>query len=129
MRNRIFGAIGVLWGGAILIAFFIRGGLGGAGAYRIGQMIGLAFGALLFVVGLFYLVKTPQSRQVPRSLEENESTATTLKQAVRKALALETEGDYPAAIEQYQFVIRLAGTGHPSTAMARKRIEELESKL
>ena len=58
MRNRIFGAIGVLWGGAILVSKLISGHLAsGSGAYASGQIAGLVFGVLLFVVGLYYLIK------------------------------------------------------------------------
>ena len=57
MRNRIFGAIGVVWGGAVLVSMFLKGGPKGAGAYGAGQVGGLVFGGLLFVVGLYFLVK------------------------------------------------------------------------
>jgi hypothetical protein len=57
MRNRISGAIGVVWGGAILIFGFLRGGPEGTGAYANGQGAGFIFGVLLFAIGLYYLVK------------------------------------------------------------------------
>jgi hypothetical protein len=57
MRNRIFGGIGVLWGGAILIRSFLQRGPSGSGAYAAGQTTALIFGALLFLVGLYYLIK------------------------------------------------------------------------
>jgi hypothetical protein len=57
MRNRIFGGIGVIWGGAILIFSLIRGGPQGEGAYKAGQMTGMIFGGILLIVGLYYLVK------------------------------------------------------------------------
>jgi len=59
MRNRIFGAIGVLWGGFILVSGYVRG-LHGNGAYAAGQMIGGAFGVLLVLVGGYYLAKGGQ---------------------------------------------------------------------
>jgi hypothetical protein len=59
MRSRIFGAIGVVWGGVILVSGYVRG-LHGNGAYAAGQMIGLAFGALLLLVGARYLLKSGQ---------------------------------------------------------------------
>jgi len=59
MRNRILGGIGVLWGGGILVSTFMKGTPQGQGAYAQGQMFGIAFGALLFLVGLYYLVKGP----------------------------------------------------------------------
>jgi len=33
MRNRIFGAIGVIWGGFMLVSAFLQGGPQGSGAY------------------------------------------------------------------------------------------------
>jgi hypothetical protein len=56
MRNRIFGAIGVIWGGGILVFGFMKGGPEGNGAYAQGQSFGFIFGAALFVAGLYYLV-------------------------------------------------------------------------
>ena len=40
MRNRIFG---VIWGGLILVNFFMTGGPQGAGAYKAGQTGALVF--------------------------------------------------------------------------------------
>lgn len=57
MRNRVFGGIGILWGGGVLIAAFARGGPQGAGAYGAGQTAGLLFGGLLLVAGLYYFFK------------------------------------------------------------------------
>src|SRR5688572_25962724 len=58
MRNRILGAIGVIWGGLILLGRLIGGSAGeGAGAYAAGQMTGLVFAVLLLVVGLYYLTR------------------------------------------------------------------------
>ena len=62
MRNRIVGAIAVLWAGLILV-----GRLGAdhpvdaPGAYTAGHIAGLIFAALLLVVGLFYLIKGGRS--------------------------------------------------------------------
>jgi hypothetical protein len=50
MRNRILGAIGVIWG-------FMTGGPQGAGAYKAGQTGALVFGVLLMLVGGYTLVK------------------------------------------------------------------------
>lgn len=57
MRNRIFGAIGVVWGGAILASAFFRGLPESSGAYAAGQNAGLIFGALLLITGAYYLLK------------------------------------------------------------------------
>lgn len=49
MRNRILGAVGVLWGGAVLVNGLLRGGAGeGGGAYAAGRSAGLVFGLALF---------------------------------------------------------------------------------
>ena len=57
MRNRIVGAIGVLWGGGMLVSAFLRGGPAGSGAYAAGQTGALAFACLLVLVGAYYLFK------------------------------------------------------------------------
>lgn len=59
MRNRIFGAIGVFWGGGILARWFLAGEQSGNSAYQAGQNSAALFGALLFAVGLYYLLKKP----------------------------------------------------------------------
>ena len=57
MRNRILGAIGFVWGGAMLVRACIVGGPQGTGAYRQGQIAALVFAALLVIVGGYYLIK------------------------------------------------------------------------
>jgi hypothetical protein len=58
-KNRIFGLIGVVWGGGIVLARLARGSADAAAnpAYASGQTTAVVFGALLFVVGLYYLIK------------------------------------------------------------------------
>lgn len=57
-RNRIMGAIAVIWGGAIVAFGFVnRGGSTGSSAYEQGHAGGLIFGGLLLAVGLFFLIK------------------------------------------------------------------------
>ena len=58
MRNKIFGVIGVLWGGAILVSAFLRESPQGSESYAAGYTAGLVFGALLFVVGGYYLLRS-----------------------------------------------------------------------
>jgi hypothetical protein len=57
MRNRILGAIGVVWGGGILVSAFLRGGPAGSGAYATGNTAGIVVGAMLFIVGGYYLIR------------------------------------------------------------------------
>lgn len=59
MRNKIFGVIGLIWGGGILVSTFFGGGdAAGSGAYAAGHTAGVAFGALLFIVGGYYLFRS-----------------------------------------------------------------------
>lgn len=58
MRNRIFGTIGVLWGGGVVVSAFFRELPAGASeAYARGAVGGYVLGGLLLVVGAYYLVK------------------------------------------------------------------------
>jgi hypothetical protein len=57
VRGKIFATIAIIWGGAILISAFTRGGPDGSGAYAVGQTGGIVFGALLLVGGAYYFLK------------------------------------------------------------------------
>jgi hypothetical protein len=58
VRNRVFGAIGVIWGGFILINALFRGVQPAQNAAgQSGQYVGLGFGVLLFTAGLYYLIR------------------------------------------------------------------------
>lgn len=57
MRNRVLGAVGVIWGGAMLVYGLVQGGPEGSGAYAQGQGAGLVLGGLMFAVGLYYLFR------------------------------------------------------------------------
>jgi hypothetical protein len=50
---RIFGVIALLWGAGIVISFLLRGDAAGSGAYASGQYIGLVFGLVLLIAGLY----------------------------------------------------------------------------
>ena len=52
-----------------------------------------------------------------------------LKMALRKAIALEKRGEYAQAIKQFELVAEKAGDGHPSAAMARERVRQLQAKV
>ncbi len=62
MRNVILGAIGVLWGGAIVVYSLFGSEPNPGGAYGAGQTAGTVFGVLLFAVGLVYLIKGIRSQ-------------------------------------------------------------------
>ena len=57
VRNRIFGAIGVIWGGAILVRALLTGGPQGTGSYAAGQTSAFVFAGLLVLVGGYYFLK------------------------------------------------------------------------
>lgn len=60
MSNRFIGAIGVLWGGGILLFGLNGGGDQAQGAaYAAGQAVGVIFGLFLFLAGIYYLTKSP----------------------------------------------------------------------
>jgi hypothetical protein len=65
MRNFISGIVGVAFGGFILLNGFLRGGPQGAGAYRAGQIAAMAFGGLLLVGGMYYLVQGLKGANAP----------------------------------------------------------------
>ncbi len=60
-RNRIFGIIGAVWGGAVLVSsFFLSTSdetLSGSSAYAAGHTGGYFLAALMFAVGLYYAIK------------------------------------------------------------------------
>jgi hypothetical protein len=62
MRNRIFGAIGVIWGVLMLLSAFLRGGPQGSGAYAAGQSAALVFAVSLVLIGGYYLIKGGQKK-------------------------------------------------------------------
>ncbi len=58
MRNKIFGGIGILWGGALVLRRMLSDSPAtGSDAYQAGQSGAVVFGALLLVVGLYYFFK------------------------------------------------------------------------
>jgi hypothetical protein len=58
MRNKVFGVIGVLLGGAALVNWMISGSpVSVSSAYQTGRTVGLVFGVLLLVSGAYSLLK------------------------------------------------------------------------
>ena len=58
MKNKIFGAIGVLWGGSILFRWYTSSLPAAAStSYAAGERVAVFFGFAMFVVGLYYLFK------------------------------------------------------------------------
>ena len=57
-RNRIFGFIGTVWGGAILASKLSASTHAAqSSAYAAGQTVAFIFGIILFGAGLYYLYK------------------------------------------------------------------------
>jgi LPXTG-motif cell wall-anchored protein len=64
VRDKISGAIGIIWGGIIMFRWF-TGGVSHAGVgstasragYESGQSVAVVFGAILFLAGLFLFRK------------------------------------------------------------------------
>ncbi len=91
-RNQVFGFIGVLLGGGILVFSLLRGGPQGSGAYAGGQFVGMGLGGLLFVVGLVTLISeaTKSGRKKPKArpssdYREEDSDTTVSSTGLRSA--------------------------------------------
>ena len=56
MQNQIFGAIGIYWGGVIVVSWLLSFSSGGSEAYQAG---GAVFGALFCGLGIYYVRKMP----------------------------------------------------------------------
>ena len=53
IRNKIFGGIGIVWGGALLVRWLIADApVGGSTAYQSGQSGAVLFGTAMLVAGL-----------------------------------------------------------------------------
>jgi predicted transporter len=55
MRNIILGAVGIVWGGLLLLRLLLVG-LQGSGAFYAGEVTAVIFGAVMFLAGIYYLV-------------------------------------------------------------------------
>lgn len=65
MRELISGLVGTLWGGAVLVSWFMQrneAGSGGSSAYGTGRSMALVFGGLLLAGGIYYLQKAIRAR-------------------------------------------------------------------
>jgi len=59
MKNKIFGGIGMVWGGLLVLNWILRGGPVGSSAYASGQFVGVILGALMAIIGAIYFFKRP----------------------------------------------------------------------
>lgn len=62
MKNKIFGAIGALWGGAIVVNGLFGKPLQGSDAYQTGQIIGIVLGGIMCAAGIYYFFKKPKEK-------------------------------------------------------------------
>lgn len=60
MRNKIFGAIGAIWGLLILVNGLMVGPVEGGESYQMGRLFALGFGGVLSIVGVVYFFKKPE---------------------------------------------------------------------
>ena len=61
MKNKILGAIGVLWGGAIIANWLLTPAAGNE-AYNMGQLLAIAFGVVLLSAGGYTFLKAKQTK-------------------------------------------------------------------
>jgi hypothetical protein len=60
MRDKIFGGIGILWGGAVVFRWLTSGTPDiGSSAYQTGHSGGVALAALMLMLGLYYFFRKP----------------------------------------------------------------------
>lgn len=57
MRNLISGTIGILWGGALILARIFGGPPAGSASYQSGSWIATAIGVTMFAAGVYYVRK------------------------------------------------------------------------
>ena len=61
MRNKIFGAIGVIWGALILLNWFSNSS-SASGSYASGMNMAAILGVLMFVIGIYTFFKKPKTK-------------------------------------------------------------------
>jgi hypothetical protein len=61
MKNRLFGSVGILWGGFIVLKWLLSASSTASSEYQSGQNGAAIFGALLFVVGVVTFFKKPKT--------------------------------------------------------------------
>jgi hypothetical protein len=57
VRNLISGMIGILWGGALILARIFGGSPSGSASYQSGSWFGTAIGVAMFAAGIYYVRK------------------------------------------------------------------------
>jgi hypothetical protein len=62
MWDRLIGALGVIWGGFILVNTATGGGSGSGGSFTLGQYGQMALAVLFIAGGVFYLLRRRKPR-------------------------------------------------------------------
>lgn len=73
MRHKIFGWVGIVWGGLILLSWLFGSTSSGNDAYEAGQSAGAVFGILMFGAGIYYVRKKPKSVQPDENHDSSEA--------------------------------------------------------
>ena len=61
MRNKIFGAIGAIWGALMLLNWFSKVSSAN-GAYASGMNVAASLGALMLILGVYTFFKKPKTK-------------------------------------------------------------------
>lgn len=62
MWDRIVGAVGILWGGYVLVGAALRAGSEGTAAFGRSQLSGLVLAALFVIAGAYFLVRSARNK-------------------------------------------------------------------
>ncbi len=73
MRNKIFGWIGIVWGGLIVLSSLFGATSSGSEAYEAGQSSGAIFGVLLLCAGIYYVRKKNRAEQPDENQDSSET--------------------------------------------------------
>ena len=57
MKDKILGGIGVLWGGGLVVRWLLTDEQSTNSAYQAGQDTAVMFGAVMLVIGAYYLFR------------------------------------------------------------------------
>lgn len=77
MRNKVFGVIGILWGGGITVRLLLGKVQTGNGAYGAGLIIGQMMGVMMLIAGLYAVFKpsddvAPKKKKTKRKIVDKE---------------------------------------------------------
>lgn len=67
VREKIFGVVGMVWGGALLISGFLRYNFQASGIDAVAQGFSLVSGSMLFLVGVLYLSQGSEKSKLKKN--------------------------------------------------------------